>query len=409
LPSSPAHPYRRPSLAALVLITGIGPLATDAYLPGLPALQQSLSTSAATAQLTLTAFIVGLALGQLVIGPISDGSGRRTVLLTSATSFIVLSALCAVVSSAPLLVVLRLLEGFAAGGGVAAGRAVVSDTSHGDEAARRYGTLASVTLLGPVLAPPIGSVILSTGSWRSVFVVLAGTGVGMVGLIWTLLPESLPRERRQASSALATARRVADLVTDRAYMHHVVVQCFATMGFFVYIGGSSFALQSIYGISESRYAAVFTVNAIAMVCTSVLFRALVVRVGSARLRATGLALAIAGASGLLVVAILGTSRVPFLAVPWALLSCVTAGMGLMIPASQVLAQEAGRRSAGTAAALVGGLVFLAGSLVIPLTGLLGYTTLLPMALLMVGFLSLSALVLALLRPSPRRRPDGSRR
>jgi DHA1 family bicyclomycin/chloramphenicol resistance-like MFS transporter len=99
------------------------------------------------------------------------------------------------------------------------------------------------------------------------------------------------------------------------------------MGFFVYIGGSSFALQTIYGIGESTYAAVFTVNAITMVATSVLFRALVVRTGSARLRAVGLALAIAGAAGLLVVALLGTDRVPSLAVPWALFSFVTGGMG----------------------------------------------------------------------------------
>src|SRR6201990_2328244 len=139
-----------PPLAALVLLVGIGPFATDAYLPGLPALQHSLGTSAAVAQLTLTAFIVGAALGQLAIGPLSDGTGRRPVLLLGAIAFCLTSALCALVSSGPLLVVLRLLEGFAAGGGVAAGRAMVSDTSEGDEAARRYGTLGSNTLLAAV-------------------------------------------------------------------------------------------------------------------------------------------------------------------------------------------------------------------------------------------------------------------
>jgi DHA1 family bicyclomycin/chloramphenicol resistance-like MFS transporter len=121
---------------------------------------------------------------------------------------------------------------------------------------------------------------------------------------------------------------------------------------------------------------------------------LVVPVGAARLRVLGLSLSAAAAAALLVVALLGNARVPSLAVPWALFSCVTAGMGLTIPASQVLAQEAGRRSAGTAAALIGGLVFLAGSLVIPLTGVLGYATLLPMAVLMSGFLGTAALVLA---------------
>jgi DHA1 family bicyclomycin/chloramphenicol resistance-like MFS transporter len=395
-----ASRMKAPSLAALVLLTGIGPLATDAYLPGLPELRQSLGTSAAIAQLTLTAFIIGVALGQLLIGPISDGAGRRPVLLFSAVGFCVLSALCAVVSNGPLLVGLRALEGFAAGGGVAAGRAVVSDTSSGDEAARRYGTLASVTLLGPVLAPPLGSVILGFGSWRYVFAGLAVIGVAMVAIVLST-GESLPPSRRQGSSLRDTADRVRDLSTDWSYMRHVAVQCFATMGFFAYIGGSSFALESVYGIDQSRYAQVFTVNALAMVTTSVLFRSLVTRVGAARLRAAGLALAVLGASGVLVVALTG---IPGLAAPWVMLSFVTAGMGLAIPGAQVLAQEAGRRSGGTASALFGGLLFLAGSLVTPLTGVLGYQTLTPMALLMFGFLLTAATLAALTARRSRRWP-----
>jgi DHA1 family bicyclomycin/chloramphenicol resistance-like MFS transporter len=199
---------------------------------------------------------------------------------------------------------------------------------------------------------------------------------------------------RQGGSLPATGRRVLDLLRDREYVPHVVVQALATMGFSTYIGGSSFALHAVYGISQSRYALVFTVNAIAMVATSVVFRLSVARVGAARLRLIGLCLAGAAAGGLLAVALLGTDRVPGLAVPWALLSFLTAGMGLMIPASTALAQEAGRRSGGTAAALSGGLVFLAGALVTPLTGMLGYSTLLPMALLMSGFFAASALALA---------------
>ena len=379
-----AGPGRRPPLAALVLLTGVSPLATDAYLPGLPALQRSLHTSAATAQLTLTAFLIGMAVGQLITGPISDSTGRRPVVLTSAGLFMALSALCAVVSSAPLLVVLRLLEGVAGGGMVAAGRAMVSDTSAGAEAARRYGTLSSVTLLAPVLAPPIGSAILTVGSWRTVFAGLGLVGVGMIVAAFRLA-ETLPASARQGSSAGATLRRVSDLSTDWSYMRHVVVQVFATMGFFVYIGGSAFALQTVYGISQSRYAEVFTVNAITMVVTSALFRALVVRVGAARLRLIGLALAAAGAGALLVTALLGTETLSSLAAPWVSFSLVTAGMGLSIPASNVLAQEAGRRSGGTASALFGGLLFLAGSAVTPLTGLLGYDSLTPMALLMCAF------------------------
>lgn len=385
---------RPPSLAVLVLVTGISPLATDAYLPALPSLQRSLDTSAAIAQLSLTAFLIGLALGQLLVGPVSDATGRRPILLWGSVAFAVLSVVCAVAPSGELLVLARLLEGLAAGGGVAAGRAVVSDHFSGAAAAKRYGTLASVGLLAPVVAPPAGSVILAFGSWRTVFVVLGAVGALMVAGVLLRLPESLPAGARQGSSTKETGHRILDLLRDRAYMRHVVVQALATMGFFAYIGGSAFALETVYGISEARYALVFTVNALAMIATSVIFRQTVTSVGAPRLRVAGLAFAGTGAAGLLATALLGTGTVPWLAVPWVLLSFVTAGMGLIIPASTALAQEAGRRSGGTAAALSGGLGFLSGALVTPLTGVLGYDTLRPMALLMSGFFA--AAVLALL-------------
>src|SRR5690349_11183905 len=198
-----------------MLVTGISPLATDAYLPALPALQRSLDTSAAVAQLSLTAFLVGLALGQLLVGPVSDASGRRPVLVLGSLAFAALSVLCAMAPTGPLLVVARLLEGLAAGGGVAAGRAVISDHYSGSAAAERYGTLASVTLLAPVIAPPVGSVILTFGSWRTVFAALAAFGLVMAAGVLARVPESLPRSDRQGGSLRATAARMADLLRDR--------------------------------------------------------------------------------------------------------------------------------------------------------------------------------------------------
>jgi DHA1 family bicyclomycin/chloramphenicol resistance-like MFS transporter len=165
------------------------------------------------------------------------------------------------------------------------------------------------------------------------------------------------------------------------------------MAFFTYIGGSSFVMQTVYGISQREYAAIFTVNALAMVSTSVVFRLLVGRTGAPALRRVGLALATAASLVLLVVAVAGRSRVATIAAPWLLLSCVTAGMGLVMPSSISLFQEAGRRFAGTASALGGGLIFLAGAVVMPVTGLIGDSTLVPMAALMAGFFVLSALVL----------------
>ncbi|MBT0772136.1 multidrug effflux MFS transporter [Kineosporia sp. J2-2] len=389
----------RPLTAALVIVTGVGPIATDSYVAALPALQVSLHTSAAVAQLTLTAFIIGMAGGQIVFGPVSDGLGRRGLLLGGAVVFTLAAALCAVAPSGPFLVAARLVQGLAAGSGIAIGRAVVGDAYPPAEAAQRYGTLASITFLGPVLAPAAGGLVLAVGDWRALFAVLTGFGVLMVLATMFGLPETLPVTQRHGGGLGATVHRMRDLAGDWSFMRHVAVQCLVVCGFFTYIGGSSFVLQEVYGISEGTYALVFAVNAVAMAVTSMLFRLTVGRVGAVRLRLTGMIASSVAVAGVLVCALAehqgpGT---PPLAVVWVLLTVLVGGMGLTIPSATTLAQEAGRRSRGTAAALQGGLSFACGALVTPLTGLLGFGTLLPMAGLMSGFFALAMLLLALLR------------
>lgn len=378
-----------PALWALVLVTGIGPLATDMYVAGLPELRRSLDTPAPVAQLTLTAFIVGMAVGQLVLGPASDARGRRTLLLVCTTLFSVSSVACALAATGPGLVAVRLAQGVVAGGGLAVGRAVVSDRYSGAAAAARYGTLASITFLGPVVAPAIGGVVLAVGTWRTIFVLLAAVGVVMVVAVVLAVPETLAVGSRHPAGLGQTLRRMGDLLGDRRFMRHVVVQCLATAGFFTYIGGSSFVLETTYGIGESTYALVFATNATAMVLASAAFRLLVARRGAPLLRTIGLVVSASSAGVLLVLALVDrAASLPF-ALPWVVLCMVVAGMGLSIPGTTALAQEAGRRSGGTASALQGGLVFLVGALVTPLTGVLGYAALLPMALLMAGFFALS--------------------
>ena len=211
----------------------------------------------------------------------------------------------------------------------------------------------------------------------------------MVAAVVLLIPESLPPERRQGHGVQHSLARMSDLARDWHFMRHVVVQALATGGFFVYIGGSSFVLETTYGISQSTYALLFATNAATMALSSLAFRLLVVRVGAARLRTVGVLTACAASAALVVVALGDPGRHSPLAVPWVLLSVVVASMGWSIPGTTALAQQAGRRSGGTAAALQGGLTFLVGALVTPLTGILGYDSLLPMALLMLGFFVLS--------------------
>ncbi|MFC4145173.1 multidrug effflux MFS transporter [Micromonospora mangrovi] len=400
-PEPSSRPGRIPSMVALVLLTGVGPFATDTYVAALPELRGSLHTSATVAQLTMTAFIIGVAAGQLLLGPVSDARGRRVVVIATSVAFTLLSVVCAVAPSGGVLVAARLAQGIAAGSGVAVGRAMVTDTWRGPQAAARFGTIASVTFLGPVVAPAVGGLILHQGTWRTVFAALTLFGVAMVVAVLLGLPETLPPERRQSAGAADTVARMGDLLRDWSFLKHVVVQCLATAGFFTYIGGSSFVLQTVYAVTPGTYAVIFATNAAGMAGASLLFRASVVRVGAARLRGVGVVVSTSAAVGLLAVALADpAARLP-VALPWALLALVVAGMGLVLPATTALAQEAGRRAAGAAAALQGGLSFLVGALVTPLTGVLGYRTLLPMALSMAVFFLLATVLLRFTGTSQR--------
>ncbi|MEJ5889500.1 multidrug effflux MFS transporter [Pseudokineococcus marinus] len=385
---------RAPAFWVLVLLSGVSALATDMYLPALPAVGRDLGAGDVAAQLTLTAFLVGFAAGSLVLGPVSDAVGRRPLLLLGPAAFAVASVLCALAPGAGVLVVARLVQGVAASAGAVCARAVVSDTHRGADAAARFGLLTAVGLLGPVVAPTVGAGVLQVGDWRLVFGVLAGIGLLQVLGAWRGVPESLPVHERGGATAAATAARVVDLLRDRRFTRHVVVACLATVGFFSYIGGSSLVLQGVYGVGAATYGLVFAANGAAMAATSFAFARLVHRWPATALRRTGLAVA-AGSSALLLVAALlapavGGGPPPFPLV-WVLLSGLTAGMGLVLPAGFALAQAAGDRARGTASALCGGLAFTCGALVIPLTGAVGTGSVVPMAALMTLGLSLALL------------------
>jgi MFS transporter, DHA1 family, multidrug resistance protein len=396
-------PVGRPWFPALVLVTGVGPLATDAYLAGLPKVQHDLHTSSTVAQLTMTAFIIGLAVGQLVFGPISDGVGRRRLMLLSAATFAVASLCCAVAAQPWLLVAARLVEGVAGGSGVALGRAVISDQHEGAAAATRYGTLISITLIGPVIAPAIGGVILAVGSWRTVFWLLTAVGVAMVGAIWFGVPETLPPQRRHEHGLAESAGRMRAMLRMRAFVAPVVVQCLATAGFFTYIGGSSIVLHDEFGISTSRYATLFATNALAMAVAAVTFRLTVVRVGAVRLRRIGLGVSTGAAIALLCYAVAAGDSIS-LAPTWVLLAGMVAGNGLTIPATTTLAQEAGRYAGGTASALQGGLTFVVGAFATPLTGVTGHQSVLVMSLLSAGAYVIACALLTGFARRPGREP-----
>ena len=378
-------------------------MALDTYMPAMPQMAASLHASAALIQLTVTGYIIGMATGQLLAGPVSDAVGRRPLLLTPAVVFTVAAVICATAANADILVAARLVHGLAAGATIACGRAVVSDRYRGGDLATRFGTLTAITQIGPVVAPGLGSVIMAVGDWRTIFWFMAGLGAVMVAWIAFGVPETLPPAQRQASGVAATGRRMAELIRDWNFSRNVAVQCLVTFGFFIYIGGSSFVLQSVYGISQSAFALVFSANAATMVVGSLIYRMTVTRYGPGRLRACGAALASTAALTLLAAVLLSHSAPPF-AVTWLALAVVVGSMGLVLPASMTLAQQAGDHARGTASSLQGGLTMLAGAIATPLTGFFGDDTMLPMAALMsAGLVAGAVLLVVVSRSRPRSR------
>lgn len=367
-------------LPALVLVVGVGPLATDAYLAALPQVGDELGTSGTLAQLTMTAFIIGMAAGQLVFGPVSDGVGRRRMMIVSSAVFALSSLGCAVAPSIWVVLACRVAQGAAGGCGVALGRAVISDRYVGTEAATRFGMLTSITLLGPVVAPAVGSVILTFGGWRDVFVALTVVGLAMWAGVVLGIPETLAPERRHPHGLGHSLVRMREMLGNRPFVWTVAVQCLATAGFFVYIGGSSIVLQGQLGIGTTTYAALFATNAALMAVGSITFRFAVVRAGAAPLRRIGLGISTSAAVALLCYAALAGDDVR-LVPTWVLLALMVGGNGLTIPATTTLAQQIGRHAGGTASALQGGLTFTVGALALPLTGIVGHQTVLTMALL----------------------------
>ncbi|MBL7252702.1 Bcr/CflA family efflux MFS transporter [Paractinoplanes lichenicola] len=385
----------QPRLAALLLVTGTAALSTDTYIAALPSMQASLQTSASVVQLTLTFFIAGMAVGQLLSGPVSDARGRRAIVLGACVVFTIMSILCAIAPTGGLLVAVRAVQGAAAGVATAVGRAVVTDIYRGREAAALFGTLSAVGLLAPVLAPAIGGVLLTFGDWRVVFWFLTLVGVAMTVAATVALPESLPPERRHPGGLANLLRRSRDLLTDPHFAVPVLVQCLTVAGFFVYIGGSSFVLQEDLGLSAREYTMLFTVNALTMVTTSVIFRLLVKRTGAVVLRRCAVVLQTAAVLVLFLITLLAAGHRPPLTVVWTALALMTAGLGLYFPSNAAIAQNAGRRFSGTASALSGGLPFLTGALTTPLTGALGSQTVMTMALCMATGFLLAAVVAAL--------------
>jgi MFS transporter, DHA1 family, multidrug resistance protein len=371
------------------------------YLPAFPEIGRDLGASASQVQLTLTACVAGLALGQLVVGPLSDRLGRRRPLIAAMSTYAAVSVLCSLAGSAPLLMLLRLLQGLAGAGGVVIARAVVRDLHSGAAAVRLFSTLMLVTGLAPILAPLAGGQVLAVASWRGIFVVLAVVAALIAAGAAGGLRETLPPERRSTHGLGHTLATMGMLLRDRAFVGHGLAGGLAFGALFAYISGSSFALQGIYGVSPQLYSVLFAVNGIGLIAGSQVNARVVERFGPSWLLRRGLMSILAAALVLLLVVSTNVVGVVGVLVP---MFVVVSSLSFVLPNATALALADHASVAGTASALLGVIQFLLGAVVAPLVGVAGTDTAVPMAAVMVALAASGLVALAVASGARRRRP-----
>jgi DHA1 family bicyclomycin/chloramphenicol resistance-like MFS transporter len=368
-------------------LTAFGPLSIDMYLPGLPEMSRSLDATASEAQLTLTACLIGLAVGQLLAGPLSDRLGRRRPLLLGVAAYSAASVLCALSPSVEVFTGLRLVQGLAGAAGIVISRAAVRDMYAGVAAARFFSILMLVNGVAPILAPVIGGQLLKVTSWRGVFVALAVIGFALLVASAAAFHETLPPERRRSDGLRATLATFRALCRDRVFVGYALTCGLSFAAMFSYIAGSPFVLEDIYGISPQVFSAVFAANAVGIVATSQLNHRLLARFTPLALLSA--AVLVGGAAGvaLLAVVLIGGLGVWAVLVP---LFVVVSSVGAVMPNSTALALTDHPEAAGSASALLGMLQFVIGAGVAPLVGVAGKDTAVPMAL-MIALLSVGAI------------------
>ncbi|MFC9533834.1 multidrug effflux MFS transporter [Streptomyces sp. NPDC056975] len=404
--ASPTLTARRRTgfLVTLVLggLTAVPPLSMDMYLPALPEVTGALHTSAATAQLTLTACLTGMALGQLAVGPMSDKCGRRRPLLIGLLVYIAATAVCALAPTAPLLIGFRLMQGLAGAAGIVIARAVVRDLYDGVEMARFFSTLMLISGVAPIVAPLIGGQVLRITDWRGIFVVLTVIGIALTALVWKGLPETLAPERRHGGGTAEALRTMRGLLADRVFTGYMVAGGFAFAALFAYISASPFVVQEIYGASPQTFSLLFGINSVGLIAVGQINGKLLVgRVSLDKALAVGLCVIALASAALLLMAtgVFGdVGLVPIAAGLFVLMSA----MGLAMPNTNALALMRTPHAAGSASALLGTSSFLVGAIASPLVGIAGEDTAVPMAVVQLACaLAAIACFMGLCRPWQR--------
>ncbi|MBU9847962.1 multidrug effflux MFS transporter [Rahnella ecdela] len=382
---------------ALVLgsLAALGPLCTDLYLPALPEMAGDLSTSTASAQLSLTAGLLGLGFGQLLFGPLSDRYGRMRPLLWSLALLLAASVWCAVAQDIDQLIVARLLQGIAGAGGAVLSRAVARDLYNGHELTRFFALLMLVNGLAPIIAPVLGGALLNWVNWRGIFGVLALIAILLFSFSSLKLHETLLPERRAKGGILSMLFSIFGLLKHRPFMGLCLTQGFIMAGMFAYIGASPFVLQQIYHLSPQMFSLCFAINGIGLVISAQVSTRLSRRFGELALVKAGLCIAALASVTLVISASLNAPLVMLL-IPLFFSVMV---IGIIGPNAGSLAMQSQGENAGSASALLGVCMFALGALAVPVTGF-GSQPALSMGLTILGCYAIAILMFVMLVRKP---------
>lgn len=389
---------RRRRLAIIItlgLLTGLGPFTIDLYLPAFPVIKEEWALTDARVQITLSATTLGFALGQLIVGPLSDRLGRRWPLVVCTSLHVVSSLLVAIAPSVEFLTVMRVFQGIGAAGGAVVAMAMARDLFSGRPLVVMLSRLALISGLAPIVAPIIGSWMVSFMPWRGIFWGLAAYGALVVVLVVVMTVETRPPADRTRGGLGALTRGFGTVVRDRVSLGGMLIAAFAFGGLFSYVSSSSVLLQSVYGLTPQGFGTIFAI------CSCGVF--IGVQTGSRVAQRIGPQWVLVGSTTLMVtaaVAVLLVNAADMGYVPLIpALFLFTFGFGSSAPCTQLLVLQNHKERSGTASSLMGATTQIVGSLVGPLIGLVPMTSAVPMGTAMLICASLATLALWLvLRP-----------
>ena len=384
-------------VALLVLVSAMPPLGTAAYLAGLPMAAEDLGITTGAAQLTLTVYIIGLALGQIVIGPLSDRFGRRRPLLVGILAFVLFSISISFAPTLEIMLVLRLFQGIAASSGMVLGRAIVHDMVHGDRAARALNVITAAGLIVPALAPLLGSLILAFGTWRTIFLVLAGLGA-VVG-VWSFIRIPETHGVRAQSGPGGPGKRPAATPNMLRFVMYTAVVSFSFMAMYSYVSSAPFVFQQLHGFTPAGYATTGAVLSLVMAGVGIAGSRFIGRetpfgtFTAVRAVGTGLVVLCLGA-----VLVLATVLLE-LHVAWyiAALAVAVAPVALISGSATALAMDSSPLRGGASSAVIGFSQSVLGAMAPPLVGILGVDAR-PMAMVFVGAALLGLIAAWVARP-----------